>query len=232
MNKKAILASLLITGVGVALLVIFMKRFEKEAAGGAPITVVIATTDLKEGKSVTESGIGFRTIPEAYVEPRQIRAEDMRRVLGLRLRNDVPGNTTLVWSDVSTSVDRATGLNEMLTSGTRAINIGVPSTSAFNGLLRPGDHVDVLHSSSAEPILESMMVIAINGRTGHNGNGCPGNKPQVTLAVTPQQAQLLSAASARGSLSLVLRSSEDSNIPGGAAAAAPAPGGSALAQGR
>ena len=47
MNRTALLASVVVALVGVALFGLYMKRFEDEVRGGEPIPVLIATQDLR-----------------------------------------------------------------------------------------------------------------------------------------------------------------------------------------
>jgi pilus assembly protein CpaB len=111
------------------------------------------------------------------------------------------------------------GLVANIPKGMRAFAVEVTEQSGVSGFILPGHHVDVVRYESneknrnqrGETILQNVLVLAagqiflrpeekaVQGRT-------------VTLAVTPEQVDLLVAARAKGPLSLSLRGVNDHSI--------------------
>ena len=67
MNRKALVAALIIALIGVALLLLYKKRFEDKVSGGAPVAVLMAVQDILLGTVLTDRMLGVRYMPEAYV---------------------------------------------------------------------------------------------------------------------------------------------------------------------
>lgn len=224
MNGKALLAALLMALTGTGLLLLYKKRLEEEASGGRPVGVLMAVQDIPLGAVLTDRMLGVREIPESYVEFRHIRAGEAARVLGVRASLEIKANESILWSDLATSSGERRDLSSLVKSGMRAITIRADATSAFGGLLRPGDRVDAFLTLSPEasasgrvtvPLLQNVIVLAVGQDTGAAEAGQP--RPtgathqvnQVTLSVTVAQAQLIAFAEGRGRLSLVLRNPDD-----------------------
>lgn len=224
MNRKALLAALFMALAGTALLLLYKERLEAEASGGAPVGVLMALKDVPLGTVLTDEMLGVRQLPESYVEQRHIRVADADRVVGVRVSMEVKANESILWSDLVTGGGERRDLSSLVKSGMRAITIRADATSAFGGLLRPGDRVDAFITVEREgvdrgrvtiPLLQNVIVLAVGQDTGsgeegpaaHKGGG--GQVNQVTLGVTVAQAQIVAFATDRGRLSLVLRNPDD-----------------------
>lgn len=220
MNRTALLASVVVAVVGVLLFGLYMQRFEDEVRGGEPVQVLMATSDLPLGEPLVRASLGVRDLPQAYVEDRHIRASDLNRVLGVKVSTSLRANQSLLWTDLSTTSQERRDLSNLLREGMRALTVRTGSTSAFGGLLRPGDRVDVLLTAQRPggteqvtvPLLQNNLVLAVGADTGgpdadHEDQGRRGR--DVTLAVTMEQAALLTHAEERGDLQLVLRNPDD-----------------------
>ena len=222
MNRKALLAALVIALTGTALLILYKQRFEDAASGGVPVPVLMAVQDIPLGSVVTERMLGVRKIPEAYVEFRHIRAADAPRIIGVRVSMEIKANESILWTDLATTSGERRDLSSLVKSGMRAITIRADATSAFGGLLRPGDRVDAFLTVAREgeqagritiPLLQNVIVLAVGQDTGALEETAaarrPGQTGQVTLGVTFAQAQVVAFATDRGRLSLVLRNPDD-----------------------
>jgi pilus assembly protein CpaB len=206
----------------VALLLLYKQRLEAEASGGEPVAVLMAVEDIPLGAVLTDKMLGVRAIPESYVEQRHIRAGDAPRVIGVRVSMEVKANESILWTDLATTSGERRDLSSLVKSGMRAITIRADATSAFGGLLRPGDRVDAFLTVAREadqsgrvtiPLLQNVIVLAVGQDTGAAADDSatrrPGQNNQVTLSVTVKQAQVVAFATDRGRLSLVLRNPDD-----------------------
>lgn len=235
MNTKALIIAIGAAALGLVLLLLYKQRFEAEASGGVPVRVLIAVQDIPLGAALSENMMGYRLIPQAYLEDRFIRYSDVRRIIGVRVSNGLRANQTVMWTDLATASDARRDLSSLVSTGMRAITVRADITNSFGGLLRPGDRVDVLGTLSRTggetdrvtiPLLQNVLVLAAGRDTGGeaqrqtvNGTAntnAPVEISQITLSVSMEEAQLLTYAADRGGaggrhtgLTLVLRNPED-----------------------
>lgn len=109
----------------------------------------------------------------------------------------------------------------ILPKGKRAIGVSVEALTTAGGFILPGDKVDVIltrqvnarggNSFTSETILQNIRVLAIDTTTAGEQDEktlTPGQT--ATLELTPDQAEIVAQASQLGTISLVLRSAQDS----------------------
>jgi pilus assembly protein CpaB len=219
MNRRMVVAAVGSSVAGALCLHLYLARFEHEAVGGAPESVVVVTRDIALGEVVTQGALALRDLPQRYVEERHVAAADLERVLGARLTTELHGGSTLLWSD----------LDVMQEGRSLAGLVRLPEADvSFDGLLRPGDRVDVLWTAAeggeASVVLESALVLTVGANLGSDGEGevRRARAGRVTLSVTSEQAAGLSRYQQRGRLKLLLRNPQDLVVLE-AAAKAPAP---------
>ena len=104
------------------------------------------------------------------------------------------------------------GLSMDIPAGMRAIAIGAGEVMAVGSTVKPGDRIDILatytdpvaHQETTQMILQNVLVLAVNkGDTDQQGK--TGAKSSMTLAVKPEEAELLTAADRAGALRVALR---------------------------
>ncbi len=220
--------------VGLLLLVVYQRQFEKETSGGQKVRILFAVGDIAAGEALQAAKLGFREIPEAYLEDRHIRQSDMNRVIGVQSATAVRANQALLWTDLATTSSGRRELSLLVRPGMRAVTVRADATSSFSGLIRAGDRVDVFGTMSrtnAEgdrvtlPLLQNVLVLAagrdLGGEVqaaqpgtaqGNNGGQARTDVTMVTLSVTLEEAALLVFAQDRGRLSLVMRNPDDINV--------------------
>jgi pilus assembly protein CpaB len=204
---------------------IYKERFEEKASGGQEVRVLIATGDIPLGAKLTPRLVGARGLPEAYLEDRHIRIGDAKRIMGIRVRSRVKAGESILWSDLAITGAEARDLASLVTPGMRAVAIPATAPSTFNGLLRPGDRVDVLLTTlgSSEqrmtiPLLQNLLVLATGQdveREAEQSNARANRRATITLGVTVEQSQVLTFGRTRGELTLVLRNPDDIRIAEG-----------------
>ena len=226
MNRTALLAAVGVTIVGVVLFALYMRRFEAEAAGGEPVEVLMVTADIPLGEPLSIEKLATRSLPEAYVEDRHVLASDQQRILGIRVNTALRANQSLLWTDLATGASERRDLSTLLREGMRALTIRTNPSSSFGGLLRPGDRVDVLLTAQRPggetrvtvPLQQNVLVLAVGSDTGgpDRADTTEGRRSSgqidVTLAVTIEQAAMLTHARESGELQLVLRNPDDVEI--------------------
>lgn len=109
------------------------------------------------------------------------------------------------------------GLVANIPKGMRAFAIDVTEQTGVSGFILPGHRVDVVRSENdhgahrAESILQNVLVLA-SGQVFTRAEERSLTTRTVTLAVTPDQVDVLVAARARGTLALALRGVNDHDI--------------------
>lgn len=220
MNIKATIASVVAALAGIALLLVYMQRFEAETSGGARVPVLTAAQDIPLGTVLSADMLGQRLLPAAYVEQRHIRVKDSEQVIGAPVSMTVKVGESLLWSDLATMQSDRRELASLVQHGMRAMTLA--SSGASTLMIRPGDRVDVLFTNAntlkagasdevtTVTLLQNVLVLAVAGDTGGPAEGKRKRKTRgTTLSVTPEQAQLLTHARTQGLLELVVRNSED-----------------------
>lgn len=202
---------------GFVLLQLYLARVRSEIAGGEPVSVLMAATDIPVNKPITAELLAVRSIPQAYLDQRHILKGESDKVLGARLSSGLKANEALLWTDLSL-LQKRRDLSGLVQEGMRALTVG-GEHSTFDGLLRAGDRVDVLFTSrgrsldiassdSTITLLQNLLVLAVFGDTGDQKSK-GGNGRSVTLSVSAEQAQLLTHSEGMGRIKLVLRGPED-----------------------
>jgi pilus assembly protein CpaB len=106
--------------------------------------------------------------------------------------------------------------------GQRAVTIPVDISGSLGGMLRPGDHVDVLgtfaraqQDYATVTLLQNVLVLATGEVRGAEGEetaaagGATRTFNNITVAVDPEEAELLVFAMQRGPINIALRAQED-----------------------
>lgn len=218
-NAKLLLVATLLAAASGLGLWSYLKRFEAETSGGPRTPVLMATRDIPLGHVLQEDMLGFRQVPQAYLEPRQISAEELPAVLGARLNLAVRAGESVLWSDLANMQGERRDLSGLIEPGMRALTVAASAESLFGGLLRPGDRVDVLYTpdlgNASKPatvtLLQSVLVLAVGTDTGAPG-GSAALGSVVTVSLTPEQAQVVVHARTRGSLDVALRHPDDTLV--------------------
>jgi pilus assembly protein CpaB len=227
MNRVAMLASLVVTVIGFVLLSIYVRQFQREASGGDPVELLAMRQDVAAGAPLTEQMLVVRTLPERYLEGRQVLASDLPRVLGVRASIGLEANQTLLWTDLATTSHDRSSFSSRIPKGMRAMSVAGLGRRAFGNLMRPGDRVDVLLTKAKTgsearvvtvPLLQNILVLAVGSSFGATvEEDSPLRSDAVTLLVTIDQASLIAQARRDGALSFVLRNEDDLEINEGLA---------------
>lgn len=221
MKKLGLLVSI---GAGLGSLILgqlYLQRLEVEVSGGPKVAVLVAAADLPVGGTLTEARLAVRDIPQAYVEGRQVKASDLKKVLGTRVTAGLQANETLLWTDLAKFSDQRRILSGLVQQGSRAVALDSRS-SDFQGLLRPGDRVDVLLTASDKggtaTLLQNLLVLSVGSNIARVDDDAPKGSSRggsVTVSATLEQAQVLAEAQQHGRLTLVLRNADDITLVDG-----------------
>jgi len=222
MNRTAMLASAIVAALGFVLLTVYVRQFQREAAGGDPVELLAMRQDVAVGAPLTEQMLVVRALPANYVEDRQVLASDLPRVLGVRASIGLQADQTLLWSDLATTPRDRSSFSSRIPRGMRAMSVTGVGRRAFSNLMLPGDRVDLLLTKAKPgpearvvtlPLLQNLLVLAVGSSFGATDEESSRiGSDSVTLLVTIDQASLLAQALRDGTLSLVLRNEDDLEI--------------------
>ncbi|MDQ2908070.1 MAG: Flp pilus assembly protein CpaB [Candidatus Eremiobacteraeota bacterium] len=181
--------------------------------------VLIASVDIHAREKITPAMLTKTTKPVTQIEPGALA--DPHAAEGDLALVEIREGSTITDSEVGQPAQ--VGITAKLRPGMRAVSIPMDLVKSVSGLVEPGDRVDVMaslvHGNKNPPtrtIIRGALVLAVNTDLEPNpepssqpGGGPPSgpSAPEVvTLAVTPDQADLLTFADFNTTLRLALRS--------------------------
>jgi len=224
-NRSALIAAMIMALLGGFLLFAYLKKFEEEASGGAPVKLLVARKQIEPGTVVTDDMLATRIVPAAYVETRAVREAEKTRVVGLRMSTPLQAQQTLMWTDLAITADDKRDLSSLVQPGMRAVGVRAANDDKSFALMRPGDRVDVIATFPVEGstqrqsivLLQNVMVLAVGLDTSAIDTTKQGGSPSsqdllLNLSLTLPEAQLLSLAAEKGRISVALRNPDDVRI--------------------
>jgi pilus assembly protein CpaB len=217
MNKNLIYL-LVAVGLGGLASLMSVQYINRKVAALTPVdhtqttTVVVPVHAMAKGDILTQEDISSRTVPVDFVPADAVTPDNFQNFLGQVLRAPLAQGAPLSASAVDLVADH---FSNVINKGDVAYTIQVDDTNSMSGLMIPGDHVDILlmvtdqTSVKIMPLQSNVLVLA----TGHRAKGVPptgdanadSNFSNVTLELTPEEAQRVAIAGKSGELRLMLR---------------------------
>lgn len=200
---------------------------ETTPAPAAPPTAgyFVAARPLPKGTLAREEDFTVRSVPPEGV-PQGAILETLESKAGLPgslIRKFVEAGSPVTLQDILRPRDRGF-LASVLAPDSLAISIKVDEESGVSGLIRPGDHADVVltqvfekadpvRRALSETILRNVRVIAIDQEIVQGARpigGMAGKQAQtVSLELTQEQVKKVTVAKQLGTLSLAVRAAVD-----------------------
>lgn len=231
MNRKAILAVVGGVAAGIIAVVLVQTYLQRERqsifSGMEMVSVLVAADDLPAGTKMTKNVLSKRDIPKKYVNGSSVSLKDVKLVLGQELIFPLKKNDPILWSDLGEASEQLRskhGLAENVTRGERAFSMEVNSVSGVSGMLKPGDHVDILTTirnpqtgeTTTMTLLQNLTILATGSSLTadekmKNDRKSSRTYSTITLQVTLEEAELLLFSADKGTLTSVLRNPADIN---------------------
>lgn len=236
-----------ICGIAAAALTVFyLKQVEtKYRKASIPqekvmVTVVVPNQDLKKGSVITPKLVAARKVPQEFLPSNVILAEDFKNVMNRTLLMPLQLGRPMTWEAVTGK--SAKTYSENIELGRRSRSVKVNKIDSFDGLLRPGDRIDLMGNftlsslgltqaagtrSTPEnivmPILENVEVLAAGkedmyGRKyeySNNKNSADGFNMDFTIVglnLTPKQIARVELSEGIGDMFAVLRHPKDTSV--------------------
>jgi pilus assembly protein CpaB len=220
MNGRAVIMLVLAVVVGLGAMIVTRRLLVKDGEKvEETLEVLTAARDLKSEELLKPDLLRVTRMaksavpPGAFFSPKDV--ED-RWVQTAMIEGDVIVERKLG------AKGSPPGLLPRIPQGMRAISVDVNEQSGVSGFVLPGHHVDVIKfenknnkeagtEARGETILQNILVLAA-GQTFTSPEERSLPTRTVTLALTPDQIDILVAARSRGTLSLSLRGLNDHDI--------------------
>jgi pilus assembly protein CpaB len=206
-----IVGLLLALGTGV-LLLNYLGSLRGAEAAVQMKRVYVAAQDVPARALLTDAFLTETRRPASEVD--QDAVTDRKAIVGKYSLITIPAGSVVTNSKIGEA--GANALPARLRLGMRAVSISIDRVKGVAGLIQPGDRVDVIavpprvgsEVPRAAAILRGALVLAM-GNAVETTSATPSpdnqNLTTVTLALTPQQVNLLASADLNTTLRLALR---------------------------
>jgi len=193
----------------------FRSKFEKTEP---MVDVVVPSTNLARGDTVSEAVMSVRKIPQQYVDTHSVTAENFGNAVGQKLDFDIDAGTALLWAHLEGGLTPT--FSGKVPDGMRALTVQVDEINSVSGFLQPKDRIDLLftygdgEARKIRPLIENLTVIATGIQTMVDKANYNGQRAftTITVQVTPIDAKKITLAQQIGVLTAVLRNPEDSLV--------------------
>jgi pilus assembly protein CpaB len=173
-GKNSILIPLVLAGLGVFLVIQYLKTKEGELGLSAELVpVMVANIDIPAYTKLDKAMIHSISVPKKFLQPSALRnpAQADKRVTLIPLLKGEQILATMV-----SEQGQAVGLALKIRQGFRAVSVGVDAISGVSGLLKPGDKVDVIGTfdltknaafkKRAFTLMQNIVVLAVGENLG------------------------------------------------------------------
>lgn len=195
-------------------------------------SVLVAKTDIARGAIIEAEMVDSAIVPNQYVQPQALTSLD--RIGGMVTVASISKGEQITLSKLLSS-KQADSLAMATPVGKRAITISVDNIASLGGMLSPGDYVDLIgllpfpteiqgqitSQLATIPLFQNVLILAVGQDLGGMARGEGGGSrykkeetreaaPLITLALIPQEANIIAFVQEQGKIRLILRSPADS----------------------
>lgn len=218
MKSKSIILLAVAAGCGLVAMLGVQRMLSGNQNNGEQVAILVARTDIDPGVRLDETNVAFQNLPKEAVPPGAVtskeefddRALKSRAFAGQPIARQQLGEKGIYGSTITIPV------------GMRVVTVAVNATMTHSGLMKAGDRVDLLVTykvskpkvgtvSRTKTFLKYIEVYSMD-RTVAGSEKIEKTESiakNVSLVVTPEQANLLKLAESKGPLHLALRSKLD-----------------------
>ena len=192
------------------------NRIKKQfAAAVQPVKIVAATKALDAGATITADAVTMVDWPVNFpVEGAMTKTQDaVGRIVLFPIAAKEPVREPLL------AAPGSVGLTAKIPDGMRAVAVETNDVTNVSGFLFPGCRVDVLVTFRPEgpgnqedvtaTVLQNVEVLSTGERLQPDPSGKPQKVRQVTMLLTPDDAQKMVLAANKGTVQFVLRNGTD-----------------------
>lgn len=188
MNKKKLIVFLLAI---IVIILIFIVLKPKKKADETPVVttkdVVVALTDIPAFTNITAEMLEMKSYPLEYVPAGSY--ETMDSLINATTRVNIAAGDAVLKNNVAEVGEKSGHLAQNMESGKRAMTVAVDNISGVCNMLKVGDHVDVLVSTSD---LNQAMISQLIEMSLLNNNIKDMDQDQETEAESTEAAPVVS----------------------------------------
>ena len=218
MNKRFISIGIAVVMAIMAVVIVnayLQREKQKYVKEEKMVGVAIAKQDIPKGTTIIPNMVGQRGWPEEFLQPAVLH--NPQYAFGKIAAVDILKGEMILKTKL-TDIPRADdSLSVRLPEGKRAFTIIIDSLSAVIGQIKPGDHIDLIGSFpytqniNGQNVTENVSVTLFQNILIMDKR--PSGKEFIfILALTPQEAAILTYAMSIGTLRLTLRHALDDTI--------------------
>lgn len=212
------------------------KRRELADIQANQAAVLVSKQDIPEGAVIEPEMLDTAVVPNKFIQPQAVTSLD--RIAGMITIAPISKGEQISLSKLTSSKKAGGGdLSGVTPSGKRAISIVVDNIASLSGMIKPGDYVDVLATIQVPekgadgqvtaqmaviPLFQNVLVLAVGSDTGgmltasssrYAEKSSSGNENTlITLALGPQEANLIAFVQEQGKVRLIMRSPADAKV--------------------
>ncbi|MBP7216534.1 MAG: Flp pilus assembly protein CpaB, partial [Candidatus Omnitrophica bacterium] len=208
------------------------EELERERANLRP--VFIARSDIAPGKEITADMVESKIVSDSDRDARAVA--DLSSVFGKVVTIPIRAGEQISLDKLAYA--RASGtLAQSTPVGKRAVTISVDNIASLAGMVKPGDYVDIIASVPVPamgadgkqatqlamlPLFQNVQILAVGQNLGAQARqvsryaseekAADAASALITVALNPQEANIISFVQDQGKLRLVLRSPSDTQM--------------------
>jgi pilus assembly protein CpaB len=194
--------------------------------------VLVAKQEIPKGSVISPGMFNTAIVPNKFVQPQAVTSLD--RIAGMVTVAPISKGEQISLSKL-TNEKRSSGsdLAGVTPAGKRAISVVVDNIASLSGMVNPGDYVDVLaiiqvpfqgqdgkitNQIAVVPLFQNVLVLAVGKdlggavATSRYAEASSGGNSLITLALGPQEANLIAFVQEQGKIRLIMRSPADAKI--------------------
>jgi pilus assembly protein CpaB len=198
---------------------LLLNRPQAAKAAPAMAQIVLATRDIEVGTVLKEEDVKLADWPGAVPTGASMKSQD---IVGRGVITPIFAKEPIIESRLAPK-GAGGGLAAMIPPGMRAVPVRVNEVVGVAGFVVPGMRVDVLISGSkpnadnklgtlTRTLLQNIEVLSAGTDYKKDPEGKPVQVQVINLLVTPEQAEVLSLASAQTQIQLTLRNPLDRDM--------------------
>jgi len=217
MKTKSMVLLAMALGCGLVAMLGVQQILSGEQKAKDTVKVLVAKQEIPPGVKLDATQVSFEDYPRENAPPGAVMTPEQYEERALKVRA-YPGDVVL---QAKLGERGDYGASCSIHKGLRVVTVPVNMTTVHSGMIRPGDRIDVLCTytirrpgqqeiSKTKVVLEYIEVFAIDRNREGEGESTKGAKAEnLSVLVTPEQANVLMLASNKGKLQMALRNSED-----------------------
>ena len=196
---------------------------------------IFAKADIPRGKIITEEMLYTRPMTKDSLPA--AAATSIARVIDRVVTASIKKDSLISVDMIGWPTTRETTLAGKTPIGKRASTISVDNIASLSGMIKPGDYVDVIAlillptqiegkqstQPATVPLFQNVLILAVGSQIGKDEEAGVGlskrrregessrqdSAPLITLALSPEETNLLAFVQEQGKIRLVLRSPGD-----------------------